>query len=73
MNFVPEEFRSEATPCRHIALNEEGESLNVLYSTRAVYETELTVRAWLSSMIETLESLAANEETDPCSQVGVTT
>jgi hypothetical protein len=62
MNFVPEEFRSEAAPCRHIPLNERGESLEVLYRTRTANETESVLSSWLSSMIETLESVAPNKE-----------
>jgi hypothetical protein len=62
MEFVPEQFRSTVTPCRHIPLNEKGEGLEVLYRTRTTDETESAVTAWLSSMIETLELLTANEE-----------
>lgn len=65
MNFVPEEFRSEAVPCRHIPLNERGESLEVLYRTRTTNETESVLNTWLSSMIETLESFASNKEAGP--------
>jgi hypothetical protein len=62
MEFVPEQFRSTATPCRYIPLNEKGEGLEVLYRTRTTGDTESVVTAWLSSMIETLESLMASEE-----------
>jgi hypothetical protein len=62
MNFVPKEFRSEAAPCRHIPLNELGESLEVLYRTRTANETESVLRTWLFSMIESLESVAPNNE-----------
>jgi hypothetical protein len=62
MNFVPEEFCSAAVPCRHIPLNERGESLEVLYRTRTASETESVLRTWLSSMIEALESVALDKE-----------
>jgi len=62
MNFVPEEFRSEAAPCRHIPLTEKGESLELLYSRRTKHEVEFAVRGWLSSMIDTLESTAPSKK-----------
>ena len=58
MHFVPKKFRSEVAPCRHIPLNAKGESLEMLYSIRTTDEIDSTVRAWLSSVIEALESLA---------------
>jgi len=62
MDFVPEEFRSEIVPCPHIPLNQKGESLEVLYCTRTTHEIESVVRGWLSSTIETLQSLTATKE-----------
>jgi hypothetical protein len=56
MQFVPEEFRSANTPCRHIPLTATGENLDVLYSTRTVHETDSAVKLWLSTVIERLES-----------------
>jgi hypothetical protein len=63
MQFVPEEFRSTNTPCRHIPLTATGESLTVFYSTRTFHDTDLAVKSWLLSMIERLES-AASEGSD---------
>lgn len=63
MRFVPKEFRSEVAPCRHIPLNAKGESLEILYSTRTTLEIDSAVRTWLSSTIETLESLGETEGT----------
>jgi hypothetical protein len=62
MNFVPEEFHSEAVPCRHIPLNERGQNLEVLYRTRTASETESVLRTWLSAMIGALESVAPIKE-----------
>ena len=61
MHFVPKEFRCEAAPCRHIPLNAKGESLEMLYSIGTGHEIDSAVRAWLSSVIEKLESLAETE------------
>ena len=63
MHFVPKEFRSEVAPCRHIPLNAKGESLDMLYNIRTTHEIDSAVRAWLSSVIETLELLAETEGT----------
>jgi hypothetical protein len=64
MRFVPEEYRSAITPCRHIPLTATGESLEIYYRTRTAQETHSAVRAWLSSTIETLESLVTAEVRD---------
>ena len=64
MQFVPEEFRSANTPCRHIPLTATGESLDVLYSTRTMHETDSAVKHWLSSIVVRLESVAAHEARD---------
>jgi hypothetical protein len=61
MHFVPKESRSEVAPCRHIPLNANGESLEMLYSIRTRHEIDSAVRAWLSSVIEKLEWLAETE------------
>jgi hypothetical protein len=56
MAFVPQEFRSAAVPCRHIALNESGETLDMLYRTSTNEGTEEAARKWLASAIRKLES-----------------
>lgn len=61
MHFVPKEFRSEVAPCRHIPLTAKGETLEVLYSTCTTHEIDSAVRSWLSSVIETLQSVAQAE------------
>jgi hypothetical protein len=56
MAFVPQEFRSEAVPCLHIALNESGETLDMLYRTSTNEKTNEAARKWLASAIRNLES-----------------
>jgi hypothetical protein len=53
--FVPNGFRGEEVPCRHIPLNEIGETLHTLYSTATMDEIESMVREWLKREIARLE------------------
>jgi hypothetical protein len=55
MAFVPPEFRSEAVPCLHIALNESGETLDMLYRTSTNERTNEAAKKWLASAIRKLE------------------
>jgi len=55
LDFVPEQRRHEAIPCRHIPLNETGETLNTLYSTVRNEEIQETLREWLLKTITELE------------------
>jgi hypothetical protein len=52
---VPPEFRSVKTPCRHIPLNEAGETLDTLYRYDDQPEIEDSVGKWLRKTIATLE------------------
>lgn len=52
---VPPEFRSAKTPCRHIPLNEAGETLDTLYRCDDQPEIEDSVEKWLCRTIATLE------------------
>jgi hypothetical protein len=52
---VPPEFRSAKTPCRHIALNEAGESLDTLYRYDNQAEVEDAVAKWLRATITRLQ------------------
>ena len=52
---VPPEFRSAKTPCRHIPLNEAGESLDTLYRYDNQPEVEDTVAKWLRATIARLQ------------------
>ncbi len=55
VNFVPKESRHELIPCRHIPLNEFGETLNSLYRTGTNEEIEQSLRCWLQRTIAQLE------------------
>jgi hypothetical protein len=52
---VPPEFRSAKTPCRHIPLNEAGESLDTLYRYDNQPEVEDTAGKWLQETIAKLQ------------------
>ena len=61
LNFVPPASRSEAIPCRHIRLNDAGETLNSLYVTGTTEEIEAAVRSWLLSSIGECEGVWCGE------------
>jgi hypothetical protein len=58
MEFVPAEHRGQTVPCRHIALNPAGETLQSLYSTGTMEKIETAVRGWLEQQIGELEKAA---------------
>jgi len=55
MSFVPKERRHEAVPCRHIPLNDLGETIDTLYRTGTNEEIEDTLQSWLVKTIGQLE------------------
>ena len=55
MNFVPKERCYEAVPCRHIPLNDLGETVDSLYRTGTNEEIEDTLQSWLLKTIRQLE------------------
>jgi len=57
MHLVPARFCSTKIPCRHIALNAAGETLDSLYRYGDPAETEQTVGTWLRSIIQCLREL----------------
>jgi hypothetical protein len=59
MRFVPKECRYEAVPCRHIPLNELGETVDSLYRTGTNEEIERTLQRWLLETIGQLEETFA--------------
>jgi hypothetical protein len=59
MQFVPPEARENKIPCRHIPLNERGETIESLYRTGTQAELESAVRGWLIREIEKLERVPA--------------
>ena len=51
MQFVPPERRKEQIPCRHIPLNNVGETLDNLHRWSDKVETEETMKKWLRATI----------------------
>jgi hypothetical protein len=60
MKFVPPASRSEAIPCRHIPLNESGETIDSFYHRRTQLELEEALNTWLRKTIKQLEEGAAS-------------
>jgi hypothetical protein len=58
MQFVPPASRSEAVPCRHIPLNEAGETIESFYQRRTQLELEEALDSWLQATIKRLEQEA---------------
>jgi hypothetical protein len=56
---VPPAGRSEAIPCRHIPLNEAGETIDSFYHCRTQLELEEALKTWLLKTIKELEEGAA--------------
>jgi hypothetical protein len=56
MQFVPAEARKEQTPCIHIPLSMNGETLESLYRTGTQLELEAALGAWLRATIHQLEA-----------------
>jgi len=55
MRFVPAELRGKRVPCRHIPLNEQGETVELLYKCGTQEELERAVQHWLQTTIQSLE------------------
>jgi len=55
LSFVPKGCRYEASPCRHIPLNELGETVDSLYRTGTIEEIERTLQSWLLNTIRQVE------------------
>ena len=58
MEFVPVEHRHETVPCRHIPLNQSGETIESLSKTGKGQAIEGALRSWLVTAIEKLEAPA---------------
>ncbi len=59
--FVPLDCREERIPCRHIPLNEQGETIDSLYRGRTQEVIETAVSRWLRATIEELEAKQAGD------------
>ncbi|HTZ32139.1 MAG TPA: hypothetical protein VMH31_06760 [Methylomirabilota bacterium] len=55
MAFVPADRRNTQFPCRHIRLNERGETVNSFYEWGTEEELETALDGWLSQTIRELE------------------
>lgn len=55
IKFVPAQSRGERFPCRHIPLNDAGETIDSLYRSGTQAELETTVAEWLKKTIRKLE------------------
>ncbi len=59
LQFVPddvrEQLRDQPGLCRHIPLNQTGETVEILYRTATHAELETSLRAWLTAQIQRLE------------------
>lgn len=55
-NFVPEEQKSSATPCHHIPLNEQGDTVASIYETGDQHKLDDVLRAWLEATINRLKA-----------------
>jgi hypothetical protein len=59
MQFVPQDARTEQTPCIHIPLSPAGETIASLYRTGTQQELEEALGAWLRAAIGRLEAQKA--------------
>jgi len=55
LGFVPVKDREAQTPCRHIVLNRQGETVDSFYRTGTNEELQTAVRDWLRARIKELE------------------
>jgi hypothetical protein len=61
LDFVPQAQRDQTILCRHIPLNEAGETLHSLYNTASEEEIEHALREWLKRKIAELEEAIRSE------------
>jgi hypothetical protein len=62
MQFVPQDARTEQTPCIHIPLTPAGETLSSLYRTGTQQELEVALGAWLRATIQRLTAEQAKKK-----------
>jgi hypothetical protein len=56
MGYVPKAFRNETVPCRHIPLNEKGDTVESLTKSGRAVDVEPTIRTWLVKTIEEIQA-----------------
>jgi hypothetical protein len=54
-DFVPEKCREEETPCHHIPLNPQGETVYTMERQREQIELEEALKNWLKDTIQRIE------------------
>jgi hypothetical protein len=59
MQFVPPESRKEEIPCRHVPLDDAGDTIDSFYRTGSQFELEETYGKWLRKTIQQLEEQRA--------------
>lgn len=64
LQLVPKEQRDATLPCRHIPLNERGDTLELLYNTATQEELEGHVARWLRATIAKLQNPIGEEQLD---------
>jgi hypothetical protein len=76
MRFLPGDSREQRVPCRHIVLNEEGETIESLYRTGTQQELEEVYGKWLRTAIRKLElervearQCSANQAAGACAAI----
>lgn len=62
---IPLEAALRKTPCRYIPLNEQGDTLDLLYRTATEKETEAKFVDWLKTSIARLERATAESQRVP--------
>lgn len=62
MDFVPSEKRSEAIPCHHIPLNEQGDTIASLEGRGDDFTVQEAMRNWLHKTIDQLQAAPAKIE-----------
>lgn len=65
VQLVPPERRNEKVPCRHIPLNELGETMDSLYPWATQDELEAVLAQWLLATIRKLEREKGGESPTP--------
>ena len=55
-SLVPGERRCDSTPCRHIVLNDQGDTIDSLYRYGTEEELQTAIAGWLKKIIRRLES-----------------
>ena len=62
MELTPAPLRGAKIPCRHIPLNEQGETIDSLYRTATLEEIEAVLTKWLEFTIQRLEAARAQDQ-----------